>query len=227
MNSSSAVWMLIATHLLSLGVAGAIFIWIMVLHRRSRGGLNLSSDEIHKFFPFHPKSARRPANWLAVRSVEPQAVRAALADNGEFFVSPRVNNWVIVTGSGLPNPSDDVDDCFRFLAALSRRLGHVQFFYAEKFSTHHAWARLDDGCVTRAYAWANETVWNQGAKTLAEMELEMTCFDYGENSDADFWATNDDAASNMEKIPLLASRWSVDPAILNRADDIAGESRFF
>lgn len=94
----------------------------------------------------------------------------------------------------------------------------------EKFSAHHAWARMDDGCVTRAYAWAGETVWNQGAKTMAEIEMGMKCFGYGESFEVESWTTNESAAANLEKIPLLAARWSIDPAILRRADGIAGES---
>jgi hypothetical protein len=209
--------------MLALGVGGMIFIWMIYLHRRARA-LNQSFDQIQKWLPLHSEPARRPAIWLAVRSLEPETVRVALAGRDEFFVSPRVNGWVIVTGPGLPNPGDDVDECFLFLAAVSRNLGHVQFFHAEKFSTHHAWVRMDDGCVTRAYAWAGETIWNQGAKTMVEIEMGVKCFGYGENSDAAFWTTNENAAANVEKVPLLAARWSIDPVILHRADDITGES---
>jgi hypothetical protein len=116
-----------------------------------------------------------------------------------------------------------VDACHLFLTALSRELGHIQFFHAEKFSAHHAWARLDDGCVTRAYAWARETIWNQGAKTPVENRLGLKCSGYGEHSTG-FWATRENAAANVEKIPLLAARWSLDPGILHRADGITGES---
>ncbi|HEY4952632.1 MAG TPA: hypothetical protein VII71_04505, partial [Verrucomicrobiae bacterium] len=123
-----------------------------------------------------------------------------------------------------PDPADDVDACHLFLTALSRELGHVQFFHMEKFSAHHAWARLDEGCVTRAYAWAGETIWNQGAKTLAENGLGMKCFGYGEDSEIGFWTTKKNSMANVGKIPLLAARWSVDPEILHRAGGITGES---
>jgi hypothetical protein len=116
-----------------------------------------------------------------------------------------------------------VDACFLFLTALSRKLGHVQFFHAEKFSHHHAWARVDDGCVTRAYAWAGETVWNQGAKTMPEAGLGLKCFAYGDNS-----ATTKIAEANSEKVSSLAARWSLDPAavdenLLDHAGGTAGE----
>ncbi|MGD1088142.1 MAG: hypothetical protein ABR955_05400 [Verrucomicrobiota bacterium] len=224
MNTADTVpLMLLAVHMLALGVACGIFVWMIVLHRRAHA-LNQSFDQIQKLPPLHSQSARRPVNWLAIRSLEPEAVRMVLANEDEFFISQRVNGWVIVTGPGLPNPGDDVDECFRFLAVLSRKLGHVQFFHAEKFSAHHAWVRMDDAYVTRAYAWAGETVWNQGAKTMAEIEMGMKCFGYGENSDAEFWTTNESAVENMEKVSLLASRWSIDPVILHRADGITGES---
>ncbi len=146
-----------------------------------------------------------------------------MAGAHEFFISPRVNGWVIVTGLALPAPDDDVDACFLFLTALSRKLGHVQFFHAEKFTNHHAWARVDDGCVTRAYAWAGETVWNQGAKTIPEARLALKCFPYGDIS-----ATKEIAEMNFENVAALAARWSIDPAsvdesLLNQASGTAGE----
>lgn len=208
--------MLLAVHTLALGVGAMVFVWMIYLRRRAHR-LNQTVGQKH----FTPQSfrVRRPVIWLAVRSVDTETVRLTLAGQGKFFVSSRVNGWVVVTGPDLPNPDDDVDACFHFLIALSRELGHVQFFYAEKFSAHHAWARLDEGCVTRAFAWTGETVWHQGAKTLPEIELEMKCPAYGD----DFEPVSG-AAANVKKIPLLAARWGIDPAALHHGDGIAGES---
>lgn len=235
-NPTDAVaWMLLAAHMLALGVACAIFGWMFYLHRRSRR-FNSVSTHIPESILFRPDLPQRPTAWLAVRSATPEAVQAALgvsrstpcswseglAGDHEFFIGSRVNGWVIVTGLGLPAPNDDVDECFHFLMALSRKLGHVQFFFAEKFSHHHAWARLDDGCVTRAYAWAGTTLWNQNAKTMPEVELGLKCFAYGDPS-----ATILDAESNFEKVPALAARWSLDPAeiqFLQQTGGVAGES---
>ncbi|HXJ71923.1 MAG TPA: hypothetical protein VNM37_03680, partial [Candidatus Dormibacteraeota bacterium] len=82
-------------------------------------------------------------------------------------------------------------------------------------------------CVTRAYAWAGETIWNQGAATLAESGLGMKCFGYGDDADIGFWRTRENAAANVEKIPRLAARWSLDPEVLHRADGTGGESSRF
>jgi len=133
--------------------------WMVAASRRARQEQN-PFGEPFSFLPVKSDAPPRPTCWLAIRSVSTEAVKTALglnraapcswveglAGSHEFFISPRVHGgWVIVTGLGLPNPSDDVDATFLFLTELSRKLGHVEFFYAEKFSRHHGWARLDRG----------------------------------------------------------------------------------
>lgn len=219
--------MLLMVQLLALGMASLFLLWIIFLQRRNRAAETLHRPD-SELFPTLVERAVRPNTWLAVRSLEPETVRALLKDKSEFCISPRVNGWVIVTGRGLPNPGDDVDACHLFLTALSRELGHVQYFHTDQKSAHHAWARLDDGCVTRAYAWAGETIWDQGSKTLAESVLGMNCPGYADELGAESGAGRKFATANIEKLPLLAARWSLDPGVLRRAANIAGgSSRFY
>jgi len=89
---------------------------------------------------------------------------------------------------------------------------------------HHAWARVDEGCVTRAYAWAGETLWNQGPMTLPETDLGLKCSAYGDHS-----VTIADCERNSLSVPLLAARLSLDPADIKnfateQATGLAGES---
>ena len=218
-----------------LGLAFVCMILLGILYGRRARSLqqdNCTSPTV----PSQTIFPQRPTCWLAIRGSSPESVQAALGLNrsmpcswsegmtGEhqFFISPRVNGWVIVTGVAIPTPDDDVDECFHFLIALSRKLGHVQFFYAEKYFYHHAWARLDEGCVTRAYAWADETVWSQGSETVPEIELGVKCFDYGELCPPAV------ARRNCEKVSKLAARWNFDPAsvderTLNQAIGMAVE----
>lgn len=230
---NAEVWALLLTQILALSVACAFFLGIILRRRAQPSGQaerNVSAVPSHTIFP------QRPACWLAFRGSSPERVQEALGlsrsvpcswsegmtGEHEFFISPLVNGWVIVTGVAIPTPDDDVDECFHFLISLSRKLGHVQFFHAEKYLHHHAWARLDDGCVTRAYAWTGETVWNQGTKTLSETKLDMKCFDYGEMGPPGV------AARNAEKVSQLAARWNFDPAavderLLSQAVGVAGK----
>jgi len=231
--ANSIVVLAVQGVVLSLGFM--VLGWLMAIQyfkrQQARLGAERSFSHSHKLPP-------RPCCWVAVRAVSTQTVREVLAldeatpcswaeglsGNHEFFISPQMNGWIIITGMGLPNPTDDVDMTFLFLTALSRKLGHVQYFYASRLLRHHAWARLDDGCVTRAYAWAGETVWNQGIETLPEIQVGMKTYPYGDQS-----ATLLDAETNFDRVPQLASRWSLDPAEvkINSAKQligIAGES---
>jgi hypothetical protein len=211
---------LLAMHGVALGIGIVFMSWIFALRRRAHwleqsAPPSAAPPALALFAP------QRPTVWLAVRAATPEAVQSALglgrcapcswsegmSGNHEFFISPQVHGWVIVTGLGLPNPSDDVDAVFLFLVALSRTLGHVEFFYADRLANHHGWARVDEGCVTRAYAWAGETVWNQGGLTLSEIELGLKCSSYGDD-----FAALGEAEANFEKVPMLAARWSLDPA---------------
>ncbi len=180
---------------------------------------------------------RRPECWLAIRGRRLKRVQEALAlhntrpcswleglvaGDERLFLAPPVKGWILVTGSGLPNPREDVDACFRFVTQLSRAVGQVQFFSACPMLNHHAWIKARRGRVVRAYAWAGTTLWQQGRLTPAERELHLKCLDYSETPDPVFSGEPDPLAQNTEKVPLLAARWSLDPG---RLDEQLLESR--
>lgn len=188
-----------------------------------------------------PPPNRRPGSWLAIRSRDMVAVQSALglrnavpcswaeglAAAQKLFIAPPMNGWTLVFGSGMPDPGDDVDAAFRFIRELSRKLGQVQFFQAEPLLQHHAWVLAESGRIVRAYAWAGATVWNQGVKTTAETSLGVKCFSYGEIPPADEWTVADYIIANVDKVPQIARRWSLDPAEIDlrtvaKARGIAG-----
>jgi hypothetical protein len=234
--------------LLGVVLGGGAVLAALALHWRRRSaflGPQASVASLRftpNFIPPHVVFQHRPAAWLAVRSRNLRAVQSALALNNpkpctwlegitreqKLFIAPPVNGWIFVVGSGLPDPGDDVDACFRFLLDLSRKLGHVQFFAANRVIGHHAWARTEAGRVLRAYAWAGKTLWNQGVKTRAELELGLKCFHYLETPERPLFGQPDVIAVNTEKVPLLAARWSLDPAAIDerlfeQSRGIAGE----
>jgi hypothetical protein len=184
----------------------------------------------------------RPSSWLAIKSRNLRAVQSALglhnakpcswleglAGDEKLFIAPPVKGWIIVLGSGLPEPNDDVDVCFRFLVEISRKLGRIQFFNASRILHHHAWVQAEHGRILRAYAWAGRTLWNQGKRTISEQELGLKCFAYSDPAQPFPFGMQDPIAANVEKVPLLAARWSLDPAaidehFLEHERGIAGE----
>lgn len=172
-----------------------------------------------------------PSRWLAIKSGNPQLVQAALglhnptpcsweegltvSNDQKLFISPPVGGWILVMGSNLPEPGEDVDKCYLLVLELSRKLGQVQFFSINRAVNHHAWVQADQGTVVRAYSWAGRVMWNQGRMTRQEMDLGLKCFGYGEGEDRIDYGKVDPAVVNTERVPLLASRWSLDPTTID------------
>jgi len=231
---------------IALGGGGALLLFVRHWRRHRSAFRLFSVDRGGAFLPgpavAHPALIQRPACWLAIRTGSVHAVQSALrlhnarpcswvdglASEQKLFIAPPVRGWVLVIGAGLPDPADDVDICFRFLLQLSRQLGHVQLFSANRALSHHAWVRVQNGRVVRAYAWAGQTLWDQGVKTLAELELKMACFRYLETPPRPFFGQPDVLARNTDKVPRLAARWSLDPAavderLFEHASGLAGE----
>jgi hypothetical protein len=234
-NGDYIVFFLSALVAIILSVAG-FFVWLAFRETRARRRLRgaerrRSFDRWSSPGRFQTPLFDSPCRWLAIRSGNPQAVQTALnlhnptacsweeglaeARDRKLFISPPIDDWVLVVGSGLPDPADDADACFHFLTRLSRKLGHVQFFSVNHVLHHHAWARLDRGRVLRAYAWAGQTVWNQGTYSFAESELGLKCFDYFETVQRGDFSQTDPPSVNSDKVLLLAARWSVDPTTID------------
>jgi len=193
-------------------------------------------------FPTVSLWSTRPPLWLAIKTRDLLAVQRALglhnakpcpcqkglSGEEKLFIAPPINGWTLVVGSELPDPADDPDICFHFVTGLSRKVGEVQLFSSNRALCGHAWVRADKGRVIRAYAWANQTLWNQGTRSTAERELDLATFDYGSASETNPWHVPDVIIANVDKVPLLAARWSLDPAavydrIPGQEHGVAGE----
>lgn len=171
-----------------------------------------------------------PSRWMLVRSSNHTLLHEALglaseeivswsdalirAREHRFFVSQPVDGWMLVVGAALPDPVVDVDRCFCFLTSLSREVAEVQYFQLDRILNYHAWARVRDGRVQRAYAWAGETLWNEGRVTLEERLLGLRCRAYGEETDPPRYGERLPEQVNAERVPLLARRWGIDLASL-------------
>ena len=216
---------------------GALFVWMATRHARER---RIWEEAESRSRPrrrwsdagaFRPEIFDSPCRWIAVRTTEPRAVQKALrlsnptlctwaegmaeARDRRLFITPPIGEWVLVVGPGLPDPGDDVDECFHLLTDLSRKLGLVQFFSMNRAVGHHAWARLDSGEVLRAYAWAGHVAWNQGLPSPAELGLGLRCYEYLEPVEKNWDESHDPILQNIERLPMLAARWSVDPTALD------------
>jgi len=232
-------------------LTGVILICLVGRYFRNHKTAGLSGPKPRKRTDFdgdsgilHISAFDSPGRWLAIKSSNQQAVQTlfglhnatpcswtegvARANSHKLFISPPINGWILVMGTHLPETSEDVDATFRFLLHLSRELGEVQYFSVNRILGHHAWARLDHGRVVRGYAWAGETLWNQGPKTWAERKLGLKCYDYFAGESRNYLGPAEQARSNAEKIMLLSAIWSIDPtsidsSVLTSVAGIAGD----
>ena len=175
----------------------------------------------------------RPSRWLAIKCSNLQKVQAALGLHNpkpcplsegfsrlaekKLFISPPVKGWILVVGNSLPDAGDDIDRLFHFLMGAANELGSIQYFSANRVLNHHAWIRIENNRVYRAYAWAGETLWDQGERTAAEGELELKCYSYGDTPLPFPFTARDSHMANTDKVMQLAARWSVDPLAVNNS----------
>jgi len=229
-------WLLFLCLGVVLGIGALIVVGVIFRNTRLNRPPPLHTVSMHSPLArsrnLHFLAHMGPRRWLAVRSENQQAVMNALDLHNPYtcswidglsqlgdhhlVISPAIQGWILVMGPGLPDPSEDADRTFHFLRRLSQQLGQIQFFSFNRPVLHQSWVRMFNGQVIRAYAWAGETVWNQGARTALERKLGMVCMDYGECLPTEVSPNNfEPLAANMEKIPILAAKWSLDPFAIN------------
>jgi hypothetical protein len=146
---------------------------------------------------------------LGLRNLQPCSCRQGLTSTDRLFMAQAVRGWVLVTGTALPEPSEDVDACFRLVRDLSQKLGQVQLFWAHPARGHHGWAKAKRGRVVRAYAWAGQTLWNQGPVTPEETVLGLQCFDYAADPESLSPSQVELVQANCSKVPQLAACWGL------------------
>src|SRR4051812_27078310 len=206
---------------------GLVGIW---KRRRQKQGFASGQHDLSND-PFIPFLFDRPSRWLAVRCSNIVKVQNALhlhnptpcsltegfskLSERKLFVSPPVKGWILIVGNGLPDAGEDVDKLYHFLMKIANELGSVQYFSANRVVNHHSWVRIENNRVYRAYAWAGETLWNQGDLTAAERELDLKCYDYGAAPLPYPFAARDTNIANTDKVIQLAARWSIDPMVVN------------
>jgi hypothetical protein len=243
-SDATSVQYVVPVFMICLFIAMVIF--ALLVHRLIKSEMRKRSH-VSAPLPFRRSSVASwfepPARWLAIRTHNPRLVQGALGVQNaracawsealvppfepRLFISPAVNGWVVVTGCDLPDPADDVDDCFLFLTQLSQKVGEVQFFTRNRAVSHHGWARLDGGRVVRAYMWAGQTLWSQGAPTEAERDLKLRCLSYTDGPEVLGLSEREVFGLNTEKVVRLAGMWSLDPTNVEsdalEAKGIAGD----
>ncbi|MET8906098.1 hypothetical protein [Micromonospora sp. NPDC004551] len=176
--------------------------------------------------------------WLAVRKRSPEEVADALQladrerlpwDEGTdrayvsgVYVAGPVDGWTLAHGRRGLAPLDysAADPRFpEWLAALSVRLGEIQFFVNERGWFAHGWAHAIDGVVLRAFAtFDGDIPLFLGEPTPAELEVGKGLRGYADDwrdwqeEDWDAWYAS---APDEHDVLKLAARWSLNPLLVD------------
>lgn len=225
--------MIIAISLLT--IATILIAAFLLAPRLSEGRVVFDTE------PDRPQAFGYQMSWLAIRTrdsarvVDVLGLREPEAANWQtgigavydrrigdrtVFVSPPVNGWTFVVGLALPQPMGRgfIDKCTPLLMKLGGEFIEAQYFLSYPPMDFHAWARVVDGRLVRAFAIGDEgIVWNKGKPTKEEKTLGLKLFELrgvkGRKGDAGgeliLYPTE-------EHVMRLASRWSMDPTILDR-----------
>lgn len=184
--------------------------------------------------------------WLAIRTENTKAVLKALqleeikktdwtsgiesAYRGRVFVGPPINGWTLVVSIALPivDQTNQTDHCLPFLQRLGERFEDVQYFATQCQAKHHAWVRVVNGEIRRAYAWLGNssiTLWNSGEQTPEEIEQGWRFFDEREAGDEHYWLRTDREYPEEKHVMALAGAWSLNPLELED-EDVGGRSGY-
>ncbi len=215
---------------------GLLIAWLVsrnVHKNQTPASDSFSHSPVRNSFTPHWRNERAQvsSSWIAVKAAHPQGLIDHLKLTNttpctwsegttdlrthHIFISPPIHGWILIFGGGLPGVCEDVDRFYRFFCNLSLEMGQTHFFHFNRIVDHHAWGKADKGRILRAYAWAGETLWNQGSISRSEIGLKLSTSDYGDCPMAFDGRGKDTRAINSEKVGRLAGIWSVDPAMVN------------
>jgi hypothetical protein len=160
--------------------------------------------------------------WLAIKTDQPDAVVTTLglvgaqksnwakgiaaAYNGDVFVTPVIQGWVLVVSLSIPEIVDEKreDQLTPLIRILGKRFRDVQYFGTHRVVEYHGWLRAVDGEIVRRYAYLGErgeALCNDGRLTDDEKKLGLVY--------------DDSKFPSEQDVMKLAGAWSINPTMLN------------
>lgn len=197
---------------------------------------------IYDMRPDRPAAFGYKMSWLAIRTLETDAVLDALElvapqtanwssgigtvyddklGERRIFVSPPVNGWTFVVGLALPHPMSAafVDKWTPMMSDLSARFGDVQYYFTYPLIDFYAWARYSGGKAGRVFAIGDAgVVLSRGKPTREEKALGLKLFELRGVKER-----RGDAGGEIilhpteDHVMRLAAQWSLDPTALGPA----------
>ena len=195
-----------------------------------------------KFNPEKPINFGRKTIWSAIKSDSCSKVAKFLnigesnkcnwvegtirAYNGDVFILPSIENWVIIHGWGLPIPNTHTDMRFadNFLNYLSNEFGEAQLFGNHRVSSSAFWMKATNGKLDRAYIVGDGEGGMIGNPTTIEEKMNLIDFSSPEINNEEYYKNR--TYPGEDEVFEVAENWSINPQKLESIPNIGNEGYY-
>jgi len=150
-----------------------------------------------------------------------------LAYGGYIYITPVVDNWILIVGNGLPSgdTEESSGEIKILLRKLSKEFGEAQFFGTHRVVDYHSWIKSTNGEIDRAYTYIGESGENTevlGEKTEFEKGFNLINTFSEEAQQDNYFEREDLFYPNEEFVMEIAGAWSINPTTLENRQDLKG-----
>lgn len=176
---------------------------------------SIPTEDTQKILQTFEFSDVTPANWAS-------GVQAVYMDSKRAFVTPPVDGWTFVLGTGFPifGTGEQTREFLAYIDALTEHFPTLYYFGTHRVVDFHAWLKVTGQKLDRAYAYlgeSSETLCDKGVKTQDEENLGFRFFDElsPESDEEGYFERKDLRYPDEEDVMKISSAWTIDTQTLD------------
>lgn len=181
------------------------------------------------WFAIKTNNQEQVANFLNLKDLKKANWKSGLDNsyNKQIFITPNIDNWILVVGNSLPSGDSDesIEKVKLLLEKLSREFGEAQFFSTHRVVEFHCWIKATNGAVDRIYSYLGESGENievSGKATNIEKKYNLINYLSPEAQQDSYIEREDLIYPDEELVMTIAGDWSINPTTLDDRRDIKG-----
>lgn len=214
-----------------------MFGWISKIFGQDRSSpKSLWEQELEMKDPTKPINFGYKWVWVAVKTENTERLLEVLkldgvkqanwvegtlqACNGDVFVLPPIEGWILISGLGLPNPSskDGVVASKLLIDKLSEAFNEAQLFGNHRVSGTAFWMKSVNGQTVRLYCIADGNNYIEGELTDVEKKWDLIDTNSPEAQNEEYWDKM--VYPDAEHVLEVAKNWSINPMELEGKENV-------
>lgn len=171
-----------------------------------------SSEEVAKYLEFTKQNS---VDWIegTIRAYE-----------GEIFITPPLDEWILIHGMGLPSPDSKFGnhESVELLNFLSNKYGEVFLFGNHRVSSVAFWSKSKNGILNRLYVVADGIGESIGEPSKLELKWNLIDLTPGvEAPNEDEW--DGYLYPGEDEVIEMAKFWSINPMDISKLQNVEGK----